>query len=251
MFRELPDKMVESGIPQGSVISPILFNLMINDIFEKGKEGLLYADDAVIWKRGRNISHIVGSIQKEMLILEQWGIDWGFKFSPPKSKVMFFTKKKVPETYKVMLYNQPLERVKTFKYLGMVMDDRLTWKHHIVHIETKCKKVLNLMRMISGQHWGADKHSLINIYKALIRSTIDYGCIVYSSACVTTIKKLDRVQFKGLRIALGAIKTTPTCALLVEAEEPPLKLRFEKLSFTYWVRLIGSTNNPALSVLEN
>ena len=71
---------VESGIPQGSVISPILFNIMVNDIFEKlgeRNEGLLYADDAVIWKRGRNITYITTAIQKEIQVLEQWGIDWG------------------------------------------------------------------------------------------------------------------------------------------------------------------------------
>lgn len=121
--------MVESGIPQGSVISPILFNIMINDLFEKGGEGLLYADDAVVWKKGRNIPYIIGSLQKEIKILEQWGIDWGNqvnqKKSMSKSKVMFFTRKKVPEKFKVMLYNQPLERVIKFKYLGIFMDENL------------------------------------------------------------------------------------------------------------------------------
>ena len=59
----------------------------------------------------------------------------------------------------------------------------------------------------------------MNLYKALIRSTFDYGCILYSSACKNSLKKLDRIQFKAIRIALGAMKTTPTSALLVEAEE--------------------------------
>ena len=156
---------------------------MVNDIFEKlgeRNEGLVYANDAVIWKQGRNISYITRSVQRDIQAIEQWGNDWGFKFSIPKTKIMFFTRKKVPDRYTVMLYNQSIEREKKFKYLGMWLDERLTRKHHIDHIETKCKKVLNLMRMITGQCWGADKQSLMYIYKALIRSTIDYGCIVYS-----------------------------------------------------------------------
>lgn len=224
--------MVESGFPQGSVISPILFNIMVNDIFEKvgvRNEGLLYADDAVIWKRGRNIAYITKAIQKDIQVLEQWGIDWGFKFSIPKTKVMFFTRKKIPENDKVLLYNQSIEREKKFKYLGMWLDERLTWRHHIEHVETKCKKVLNLMRMITGQCWGADRKSLKYIYTALIRSFIDYGCVIYSSACKTSLRKLERVQFKAIRIALGAIKTAPTSALLVESEEYPLSLRYIKL----------------------
>ena len=151
--------MVESGIPQGSVISPILFYIMINDIFEKlgnNIDVLLYADDAVIWKRGRNFSYIINQIQKDVQVLEQWGVDWGFKFSIQKSKVMYFTRKKVPGNLKIMLYNQPLERGEKFKYLGVWFDDKLLWKFHIEYMETKCKKVFNLMRMVTGHYWGAD-----------------------------------------------------------------------------------------------
>ena len=165
-------------------------------------------------------------------------------------KVMYFTRKKVPRNLKIMLYNQPLERGEKFKYLGVWFDNKLLWKFHIEYMETKCKKVINL-RMVTGHYWGADRPSLMNKYKALIRSIFDYGCIVYSSACTTSLRKLDRVQFKAQRIALGAMKTKPTSALLVEAEETPLSLRFTKLSFTYWVRLQGSANNPAISVLKD
>lgn len=133
----------------------------------------------------------------------------------------------------------------------MWLDERLTWRHHIEHAETKCKKVLNLMRMITGQCWGADGKSLMYIYTALIRSFIDYGCVIYSSACKTSLRKLERVQFKAIRIALGAIKTTPTSVFLVESEEYLLSLRYIKLSLTYWVRLMGSINNPAISVLND
>lgn len=107
------------------------------------------------------------------------------------------------------------------------------------------------MRMVTGHNWGADRLSLINIYKALIRLTIDYGCIMYSSACKTSLKKIERMQFKALRIALGDFKTTHTSALLVESKETPINLRYEKLSLNYWVRLKGSFSNPALSVCSD
>ena len=73
----------------------------------------------------------------------------------------------------------------------MWLDSKLTWKHHIDYMETKCKKVLNVMMMVSGLCWGADTQSMLNIYKALIRSIIDYGCIVYSSACKTSLMKFS------------------------------------------------------------
>ncbi len=106
------------------------------------------------------------------------------------------------------------------------------------------------MRMITGHNWGADRQSLINIYKALIRANIDYGIIVYNMVCKTRLEKIYRIQYSALRIAIGAMRTTPTSDLLVEPEEAPLKLRFIKLSLTYWVRLISSNSNPATSVLH-
>ncbi|KAL2092947.1 hypothetical protein ACEWY4_010259 [Coilia grayii] len=245
---------VEGGIPQGSVISPILFNIMINDIFEKlnkMNDGLLYADDAVLWKRGNNIPHITKTIQKELSLLEKWGMEWGFKFSVQKSQVMYFTRKKITESYNVLLYDQPLKRGEGIKYLGLWLDKKLNWKRHIEYLETKCKKVLNIMRMVSGLCWGADRQSLLNIYKALIRSNIDYGCTVYGTACKTSLMKLERVHSRALRIALGALKTTPISALQVESAEAPLKLRFDKLALTYWVRLQCSVDSPAISVLKD
>lgn len=78
------------------------------------------------------------------------------------------------------------------------------------------------MRGVTGQDWGADKQSLKDIYVGLMRSVLDYGCIVYESASVTMLKKLDIIQAKALRIILGAVKTTPTAALQVETSEMPL-----------------------------
>jgi len=65
--------------------------------------------------------------------------------------VVYFTRKKVPETYKIMLYNQKLERKEKYKYLGIWLDAKLTWKCHIEYVETKCKKVINLNE---NGHWA-------------------------------------------------------------------------------------------------
>lgn len=79
------------------------------------------------------------------------------------------------------------------------------------------------MRAIPGKEWGAERDS-ITIYQALIRSTVDYGCMIYGSASESLLKKLDRIQYRALRICLGAVKTTPVNALLVEANEMPFEI---------------------------
>ena len=93
---------------------------------------------------------------------------------------------------------------------------------------------------VSGYEWGANRQLLMDIYRALIRTTIDYGCIVYGTAAKTCLQRLDRIQYLALRICIGAFKSPSVCVLLVEAGEMPLDIRHNKLSLAYWVeRLRG------------
>lgn len=156
---------------------------------------------------------------------------------------MIFTKKKKMEQINLKLYEQRLERVTEFKYLGLIFDEKLTWKRHIKKIENKCKGVINCMSLIAKYEWGASKRSLLQVYQALIRSSIDYGCAVYGAGSKTELKKLDKLQSRALRICCGAIRSTPVDAIRVEMGEMPLDLRREKLAIMYWVNLQGSDNN--------
>ena len=141
-----------------------------------------------------------------------------------KTKTMFFTRRTISQDLKITVCGQELERTDHFKYLGIWFDKRLTWAVHIQKMREKCKKVLNVMRCLRGIEWGASRPALKTIYIGLIRSVLDYGCIVYRSAANTALKKLDIVQHQALRICSGAMKTTPVAALLVELGEMPLHL---------------------------
>ena len=99
---------------------------------------------------------------------------------------------------KVKLYDQELERVKYFKFLGLWFDERITWALHIQNIVDKCKNILNVMRCLVGSEWGADRTAMKTIYTGLIRSVIDYGCVVYGSAASTNLKRLDKIQHQAL-----------------------------------------------------
>ncbi len=142
----------------------------------------LYADDGAKCKRVKNIKHVTNSIQSAIFNIERWSYKWGFKMSIEKSCYMLFTRKKRTDKIKLQLYGQNMERVTKFKYLGLWFDEKCIWRNHINQIETKCKKVINLMRSVTGYEWGADKVSLMDIYRALIRSCLDYGCMVYGAA---------------------------------------------------------------------
>ena len=89
-------------------------------------------------------------------------------------------------------------------------------------LKNKSLKVLNVLKCVSSTDWGADSMFLLNLYISLIRSKLDYGCIVYGSGHPSYIKLLDPVHHQGLRLSLGAFRTSPVEILYVEANVPSL-----------------------------
>ena len=158
--------MVGNGTPVGSVISPLLFIIMINYVFSKVPEDIgssLFADDGALWKRGRNVNHNISKVQSAIDGVTEWGFDWGCRFSVEKTQTVFFTRKRIEDGMKLRMYGKELERVGSLKYLGVIFDSRVTWADHIRKIEDKCKKVINVMRCLTGRDWGASCSALKTI----------------------------------------------------------------------------------------
>ena len=91
-------------------------------------------------------------------------------------------------------------------------------------------KSIKPLKVLSHTSWGADRTTLLHLYRSLIRSKLDYGFILYGSARKSYLQMLDTVHNQGLRLELGAFRTSPVSSLNVEADEPSLWLRREKLS---------------------
>ena len=246
--REYP---VENGVPQGSVCSPILFSIMINDIFESVGDGLgksLFADDGALWVRGRNFEYVQAKLQAAITKVEEWSKTWGFKLSVSKTQCICFYRRHKALTLK--LYGQVIEQVTVVRFLGVFLDEALTWKQHIDKVKEKCKKVNNLLRCLVGRDWGADGTALNNIYVALMRSRLDYGCIAYMSAALSHLKKLDVEHSRALRICCGAFKSSPVAAVQVIMGEQPLFIRRIKLLLSYWSGLQShNDSHPVKKVL--
>ena len=83
--------------------------------------------------------------------------------------------------------------------------------------------------MLAHTDWGASTKTLLRLYRALVRSKLDYGCVVYRNASDTDLKALDVIHNQGLRLCLGAFKSSPVESLYVEANELPLRERRQEL----------------------
>ena len=105
--------------------------------------------------------------------------------------------------------------------------------------------------MFTKIDWGADRSGLLRLYRSFVCSRLEYGCAVFSSARKSYLKKLEPIQNQSLRICLGAFRTSPMQSLYVEANEPPLYLRFDKLCIQYALKLRSNPDNPAYDVVFN
>ena len=94
-------------------------------------------------------------------------------------------------------------------------------------------KALNILKVIGNTEWGADRKVTFRLYRYLVRSKLDYGCIVYGSARKSYLQMLDPVHNQGLRLCLGAFITSPSESLYIDAHEPCLGARRAKLSLQY------------------
>ena len=128
------------------------------------------------------------------------------------------------------LYGSPIPVVEESKFIP-----------HIRYLKAKCLKALNLLKVLSNTSWGADQTTLLKLYRSVVRSKLDYGCIIYGSARKSYLHMLDPIHNQGFR-------TSPVASLYVEADEPSLYSRREKLSLQYAIRLAANPSNPAHEV---
>ena len=105
------------------------------------------------------------------------------------------------------------------KLICLLFDKKLSFIPHIKVLKAKCLKALDVLKVLSNTNWGGDRSVLLNLYRSLVRSKLDYGSIVYGSARKSYLKCLDTIHHQGLRLALGAFRTSPVESLYAESNE--------------------------------
>jgi len=140
---------LQNGTPQGSVISPLLFLLMVDDIDEpeSGTKLSLFADDSAAWKSGPNLAALTRDIQQYLNRLTTFFERWGFKLSVAKTVAIVFTKNRHlrDDEVKLTVGGCPIRVEKTVKFIGVIFDKALTWSPHIHHIVARYNKRINLL----------------------------------------------------------------------------------------------------------
>ena len=248
-------RTLENGVPQGSTLSVLLFAIAVNDIANDIPAPInkcLYVDDLVIYISGATKVGLLRQLQQGINKVVENAEGRGFKFSSSKTACVHFCRLRRPHREpQIYLKETAIQCLPEIKFLGIIFDSKLTWSPHIESVIVKCKKALNIIKCLSGTKWGADRDILISLYKSLVLSRIDYGCIAYSSARYSILKKLDTVHHLGIRYATGAFPTSPVSSLYCESSIPPLRLRREQLLLKYVSRIRAQPAHNNYNILFN
>ena len=190
---------VRSGVPQGSVLGPLLFLVYITKLVLSSNSSLkLYADDILLYKP-ITCNSSYEELQQDIDRLSQWSDNHMLSFNTSKCKCMLLSNRHNHTPPPLLLYNQPLEFVHEYKYLGVILSSNLCWSSHIQLICNKARSVLGIIyRNISPN--TNDSATILKLYMALVRPHLEYGAQVWNPHLVKDINSLERVQKFALRI---------------------------------------------------
>lgn len=242
------------GLPQGSVLSPLLYNIYTYDLEASVSDTvciLQYADDLLLYSTSTFMNTAAHNITFALIFLKSWLDKHGLELSPAKSIVVPFTRKMNPPPINIIYDGISIPTKSHAKFLGVLLDSKLIGIPHCEYVVEKCEKHLNLLRCLTGVWWGAHPFSLKLVYNALIRSTLDYGTYLLEPGRVMFFKKLDSIQARAMRIIMGAMKSSPINALQVECGEPPLHLRRQFLSSRFYFRTLQFQNHQLHSKIQH
>lgn len=181
-----------SGVPQGSVLGPILFNIFINDITSVLKcNVLLFADDSKIFVKVRNIDDCI-ALQNDINALCDWCDRNDLQLNANKCYFIAFSNRIVKLQTEYILKNKKLTKVDSIKDLGITFDSRLKFDQHIDEITRKASKMLGfVMRAVNK---FTNIHCIKLLFNALVRSHLEYNCSIWNPLHDCHIKKIEKIQ---------------------------------------------------------
>ena len=247
-----------AGLPQGAVLSPILFLCFINDISKELPEGAnisLFADDLAVWVQETKLSDAENTMQKALDVIEHWSNTWKMKINADKTETTFFSAWTKEASYRptLSILGKRIGYNATPTFLGLTFDRQLTFKTHIAKIKQRMKNRAKTLGALKGRTWGCWKDDVRLLYLSYVRSSADYCASAWApSASKSTMNSIEVAQNSALRTITGCTVNTPIESLQIEANVEPYQKRADFLVATSYEKALRlPKDNPRFIATTN
>jgi hypothetical protein len=204
-----PPADVVSGVPQGTVLGPLLFLAYINDMPTTTSSSIrLFADDALVY-RNINSNEDAAKLQEDLNLLQSWEKKWQMEFNLDKCEVLRLTQKRkntIESDYSI--HGQTLKTVSEAKYLGVTLDSKLTFNTHIDNI---CKKANRTRAFVHRNTKNCPRGIKIAAYNTLVRPQLEYCSTVWSPHTACNINKIQAIQRRAARSTMNDWTSRRSC----------------------------------------
>ena len=250
-------RKVTGGVLQGSVLSPTLFLIFINDNTDQLPEGIvvsLFADDLAILASHEDLNEAARILQEGLDAVEAWAKKWKMQLNVEKCEITHFTTwtKEASWRPSVTLHGHTLQYAEAPTFLGVTFDWKLSFTKHVDKLKKKLAPRINTLRCLTGKSWGSQKEDLRLVYVTYIKSALQYASNAWYPCLSKSNKKaLDTIQNSAARIITGCTADTNTVLLLNEAKLLPLDIEASITQTAAYERgLRLPTTNPLRQTAE-
>lgn len=239
---------IKAGVPQGSILGPLLFILYINDIVDDIDSTIrLFADDTSLYIIVEDPVLAADQLNSDLLKVHQWATKWLVKFNPLKSQsVVFSRKQNKPYHPPVLLDQTPINETTSHKHLGVFLSNDCTWHDHLEYIKSKAWNRINVMRKLK---FKLSRKPLQTIYFTFIRPLLEYADVVWDNCTSYEVNDLEKIQNEAARIVTGATKLVSINSLLLETGWETLSTRRKKHKLQLFYKMQNGLSPDYLTCL--
>ena len=216
---------IKAGVPQGSVLGPLLFLVFINDIVHvvNNCEIRIFADDTCLHIVVDNKDDAARLFNEDLQAIETWANRWLVDFSAPKTESMTISTKIIKIDHPPLIFcGSSVTEVTSHKHVGLWLDNNLGWYSHINYIEDKANKRMN---MLSYFKYKLSRNTLERIYYVFIRPILEYGNIVWIGANDGLLDKIDKIETRAMRLVTGATNRTNINSMYIDLQWQSIRSR--------------------------
>jgi hypothetical protein len=245
-------KIIEIGVPQGSVLGPILFLIYINDLPNLKLRGIpfLFADDTGIFYFGKSIENLQTLMQQDLKKLNEWFCNNLLTVNKDKTVYIIFHKPQSNlslESIRLVLDNQELCRVEKTTYLGIILDQHLNWESQVISVKNKIARISGVLYRLKTPLNLEHKKT---IYHALINSHLMYMNFIWGCCKEGLLKILQTAQNTAIKRLFGFHQLESTAVIYQQTGLLPLKNIIAQSSAMYMFKLLNnySTGNTTFTL---